>query len=76
MKKSASMKSSAFKPPEKEDVEARRPATMKERVAAEVDEEVDAKADDFINKFRQQLKLQRVDSTLRYKEAIRRGAGS
>ncbi|XP_031118375.1 pathogen-associated molecular patterns-induced protein A70-like [Ipomoea triloba] len=76
MKKSASMKSSAFKPAEKEDVEARRPATMKERVAAEVDEEVDAKADDFINKFRQQLKLQRVDSTLRYKEAIRRGAGS
>ncbi|XP_019190533.1 PREDICTED: uncharacterized protein LOC109184993 [Ipomoea nil] len=73
MRKSASMKS---QPEKKEDVEARRPATMKERVAAEVDEEVDAKADDFINKFRQQLKLQRVDSTLRYKEAIRKGAGS
>lgn len=75
MRKSASMKS-AFKHVEKEDVEARRPATMKERMT-EVDEEVDAKADDFINKFRQQLKLQRVDSVLRYKEVIRRGeAGS
>eukprot|EP00261_Vitis_vinifera_P038150 XP_019079393.1 PREDICTED: disease resistance protein At4g27190 isoform X4 [Vitis vinifera] len=39
------------------------------------DEEVDAKADDFINKFKQQLKLQRLDSTIRYKEMIGRGSG-
>ncbi|KAG8075476.1 hypothetical protein GUJ93_ZPchr0006g44172 [Zizania palustris] len=35
--------------------------------------EVDARADDFINKFRHQLKLQRIDSFLRYRELIRRG---
>lgn len=29
--------------------------------------EVDAKADDFINKFKQQLKLQRLESLLRYR---------
>ena len=33
--------------------------------AAEEDEEVDARADDFINKFKQQLKLQRLDSIIR-----------
>ncbi|KAF9607898.1 hypothetical protein IFM89_003712 [Coptis chinensis] len=38
------------------------------------DEEVDAKADDFINKFKNQLKLQRLDSILRYKEMLGRGA--
>ncbi|CAM8939085.1 unnamed protein product [Rhodiola kirilowii] len=37
------------------------------------DEEVDSKADDFINKFKQQLKLQRLDSILRYKEMLGRG---
>jgi len=31
------------------------------------DDEVDAKADDFINKFKQQLKLQRLESLLRYR---------
>lgn len=36
------------------------------------DEGVDAKADDFINKFKQQLRLQRLDSLLRYKEMLRR----
>ncbi|KAM5547377.1 pathogen-associated molecular patterns-induced protein A70 [Rosa sericea] len=36
------------------------------------DEEVDAKADDFINRFKQQLKLQRLDSLLRYKEMLQR----
>ncbi|KAL5224049.1 hypothetical protein ABZP36_010688 [Zizania latifolia] len=35
--------------------------------------EVDARADDFINNFHQQLKLQRIDSFLRYRELIRRG---
>lgn len=36
-------------------------------------EEVNAKADDFINKFKQQLKLQRLESFMRYKEMINRG---
>lgn len=36
-------------------------------------EEVNAKADDFINKFKQQLKLQRLESIMRYKEMINRG---
>ncbi|CAI9093693.1 OLC1v1029251C1 [Oldenlandia corymbosa var. corymbosa] len=78
MKKSASMKS-AFKHFEAEDiVEARRPATVKERASkasnVEDEEGVDAKADDFINKFKQQLKLQRIDSIMRYKEMINRGS--
>ncbi|GMH18077.1 hypothetical protein Nepgr_019918 [Nepenthes gracilis] len=33
------------------------------------DEEVDAKADDFIKRFRQQLKLQRLESLVHYKNA-------
>lgn len=52
----------------------RRPATARERAAGE-DEAVDERADDFINRFRQQLKLQRLDSILRYKEMLNRGAG-
>lgn len=36
-------------------------------------EEVNAKADDFINKFKQQLKLQRIESIVRYKDMINRG---
>ncbi|PKA63635.1 hypothetical protein AXF42_Ash005530 [Apostasia shenzhenica] len=32
--------------------------------------EVDARADDFINRFRHQLKLQRLDSLIRYKATI------
>lgn len=39
------------------------------------DEQVDAKADDFINKFKQQLKLQRLDSIMRHREVIKRGSG-
>ncbi|KAK1408547.1 hypothetical protein QVD17_40414 [Tagetes erecta] len=36
------------------------------------DEEVDAKADDFISKFKQQLKLQRLESIVRYNEMLNR----
>lgn len=79
MKKSASTKS-AFSHFEEEDiVETRRPATAKEGKAKEtqvVDDEVDAKADDFINKFKHQLKLQRIDSIIRYREMITRGSGN
>ncbi|KAI3454141.1 hypothetical protein Pfo_010804 [Paulownia fortunei] len=78
MRKSASLKS-AFGHFEAENiVEGRRPATVRERGNAKVtegDEEVDAKADDFINKFKQQLKLQRLDSIIRYKDMIGRGSG-
>ncbi|MBA0578076.1 hypothetical protein Gorai_020378, partial [Gossypium raimondii] len=66
MKKSASAKS-PFSHFEEDDIlEARRPATMREGKgkATEEDDEVDAKADDFINKFKEQLKLQRMDSRL------------
>uniref|UniRef100_A0A7N1A6F7 Uncharacterized protein n=1 Tax=Kalanchoe fedtschenkoi TaxID=63787 RepID=A0A7N1A6F7_KALFE len=59
-------------------LEARRPATVREAKAKSAlegeDEEVDSKADDFINKFKQHLKLQRLDSILRYKEMLGRGA--
>jgi hypothetical protein len=34
--------------------------------------EVDERADDFIRQFREQLRLQRLDSILRYKDALRR----
>jgi hypothetical protein len=34
---------------------------------------VDARADDFINKFRHQLNLQRIDSFMRYRDTLRRG---
>ncbi|XVF35336.1 hypothetical protein REPUB_Repub18cG0136800 [Reevesia pubescens] len=76
MRKSASVKS-AFSHFEEEDiVETRRPATVREgkAKATEEDDEVDAKADDFINKFKQQLKLQRIDSILGYKEMVNRGS--
>lgn len=70
LKKSMSEKE-AFGPGEDADaVESRRPQTMRETksetMSFEDDEEVDAKADDFINRFKQQLKLQRLDSLLRY----------
>ncbi|XP_062021459.1 pathogen-associated molecular patterns-induced protein A70 [Rosa rugosa] len=76
MKKSASAKS-AFAHFEADDiVESRRPATVKEKKAkaAEDDAEVDSKADDFINRFKQQLKLQRLDSIIRYKDMVYRGS--
>ncbi|XP_059657040.1 pathogen-associated molecular patterns-induced protein A70-like [Cornus florida] len=66
MRKSASAKSVFGHFKEEDIVETRRPATVRER-KAEPDEEVDAKADDFINRFKQQLKLQRLDSLLRYR---------
>lgn len=77
LKKSASSKSAFAHFEEDEIVQARRPATVREGKVGvtEVDDEVDSKADDFINKFKQQLKLQRMDSIMRYKENINRGSG-
>ncbi|KAK4415683.1 Pathogen-associated molecular patterns-induced protein A70 [Sesamum alatum] len=77
LKKCLSEKVEAVVVKGEEEVEAdpRRPATTRERTAASggEDEAVDAKADDFINRFRQQLKLQRLDSILRYREMLNRG---
>ncbi|GER32555.1 hypothetical protein STAS_08615 [Striga asiatica] len=74
IRKSASLKSAFWHFEEEKIVEARRPATVRERAAAEGDAEVDARADDFINKFKQQLKLQRLDSIIRYKDVIGKGS--
>lgn len=76
MKKSASMKSSFAHFEESDIVEIRRPATAREKKTTEPDAEVDAKADDFIHKFKQQLKLQRMNSIIRYKEDISRGTAN
>ncbi|KAL1552347.1 pathogen-associated molecular patterns-induced protein A70-like [Salvia divinorum] len=74
MRKSASVKSAFNHFEEGDIVEARRPETVREGRAAASDEGgVDAKADDFINRFKQQLKLQRLDSIIRYKDMIGRG---
>ncbi|XP_038899380.1 pathogen-associated molecular patterns-induced protein A70 [Benincasa hispida] len=75
MKKSASSKSAFSHFEAGEIVENRRPATVKEgrEKMTEIDDEVDARADDFINKFKQQLKLQRLESILKYKEMVGRG---
>ncbi|KAG9160354.1 hypothetical protein Leryth_008770 [Lithospermum erythrorhizon] len=74
MKKSQSAK--IVRVEEVEEVERQRPATVRERkgnmngtVPFGEDEAVDDKADDFINRFRQQLKLQRLESFLKYRGA-------
>lgn len=68
IKKSASSEPlTSSKKAEEEEAVVRRPAPAKE------DDGVDAKADDFINRFKQHLKLQRLDSIIRYKEMINRG---
>ncbi|XP_009801493.1 uncharacterized protein LOC107828153 [Nicotiana tabacum] len=76
MMKSASEKMAvAEKEEEADQVDWRRPATTRETASFGEDEAVDEKADDFINMFRQQLKLQRLDSIIRYKEMLNRGVG-
>ncbi|CAN1786370.1 Pathogen-associated molecular patterns-induced protein A70 [Linum perenne] len=79
MKKSASTKSAFGHFEEEQIVEARRPATVREAKSKKLiveDEEEEAEADDFINKFKQQLKLQRLDSIIRYKEMVGRGGST
>ncbi|KAI3690655.1 hypothetical protein L2E82_48835 [Cichorium intybus] len=78
MKKSASLKVGFAHIEEEEIVEARRPVTVRDRKSAarvmeEDDVEVDSKADDFINKFKNDLKLQRIESIIRTKGATGRG---
>ncbi|KAG0459497.1 hypothetical protein HPP92_022625 [Vanilla planifolia] len=65
IKKSASERST-------ESRELKRKALGKAEVV--VENCVDARADDFINRFRRQLQLQRLNSLLRYKDMIGRGA--
>ncbi|XP_022730767.1 uncharacterized protein LOC111285540 [Durio zibethinus] len=72
IKKSASENSRLKAEEEEEEVERRRRATTRiEKTVSFGDEGVDAKADDFINKFKQQLKLQRLDSLLRYRDMFK-----
>lgn len=81
MKKSATLESAFdhfdFDEPEQESSLPMRSATSTEREEEDEDEdedvEVDARADDFINRFKQQLKLQRLDSIIRYKEMLNQG---
>nr|GEX88172.1 hypothetical protein CTI12_AA086170 [Tanacetum cinerariifolium] len=54
------------------DFDRRRPATVRESAGAK-DECVNAKADDFIKRFKQQLKLQRLDSLQRFRDMLNRG---
>ncbi|KAK3025762.1 hypothetical protein RJ639_041918 [Escallonia herrerae] len=79
MKKSASANCAdgVMEGEQADEVDRRRPETVRVGEAASFgeDEGVDAKADDFINRFKQQLKLQRLNSLLRYKEMLGRGSG-
>ncbi|KAL0558508.1 hypothetical protein IC582_003082 [Cucumis melo] len=55
------------------EIERRRPATVRAEEPETKEggeEEVDSRADDFINKFKQQLKLQRLESLLRYRDMV------
>ncbi|KAL2327186.1 hypothetical protein Fmac_020613 [Flemingia macrophylla] len=58
----------------KESDEVAQPFERSESVkeSPDAEEMVDAKADDFINRFRQQLRLQRLDSILRYRDMLKR----
>ncbi|XP_014507649.1 uncharacterized protein LOC106767306 [Vigna radiata var. radiata] len=68
MRKSASERRGSIEREEEEEVERRRPQTARvEATSCREDEEVDAKADDFINRFKKQLRLQRIDSLIRYR---------
>ncbi|XP_059633105.1 pathogen-associated molecular patterns-induced protein A70 [Cornus florida] len=76
--KSASEKSVFPKFEEVEVVDHELPETKEkgsDTASLKEDEAVDAKADDFINRFRQQLKMQRLDSLKRFKDMLSRGSG-
>ncbi|XP_076957152.1 uncharacterized protein LOC143632549 [Bidens hawaiensis] len=51
----------------------RKPQATRKAAVRVHDESVDAKADDFIKRFKQQLKLQRLDSLQRLREMLNRG---
>ncbi|KAL8149050.1 hypothetical protein AgCh_006164 [Apium graveolens] len=60
----------------KNKLSARREAVVEKTVSFKGDEQVDAKADDFINRFKLQLKMQRLDSIKRYKQMLTGGGGA
>ncbi|XWS26693.1 hypothetical protein CRYUN_Cryun26dG0052100 [Craigia yunnanensis] len=66
-KLSEKMKKSASKNLRREEEEEEE----EEEEGVDGDQGVDAKADDFINKFKQQLKLQRLNSVLRYRDMLK-----
>ncbi|KAJ8750782.1 hypothetical protein K2173_015963 [Erythroxylum novogranatense] len=72
MNKSVSEKTVTLEGEEEMDkVECRTAETTRmERNLSFGDDEIDAKADEFIKKFKQQLKLQRINSLLRYNEML------
>ncbi|XP_072995522.1 uncharacterized protein [Typha latifolia] len=65
-------KSESQPPPTVAEGRIKKTASSSSAFAGE-DEEVDARADDFINRFKQQLKLQRLNSLLNYTEMLNRG---
>lgn len=75
MRKTASENSASSRRREEEEtkIERRRPESARgaETASFGEDEAVDAKADDFINRFKQQLRLQRLDSILRYRDMLK-----
>lgn len=75
MTKSASERYTGREEETVEAVEKRRPETMRVERTTSIgeggEEGVDDKASNFINKFKQQLKLQRLDSFLRYREMLK-----
>ncbi|KAL3741928.1 hypothetical protein ACJRO7_017412 [Eucalyptus globulus] len=85
MKKSTSERSAVghFEDEEEDPVERRRPETARggrkksgtaAAPAPDEEDEINAKADAFINRFKRDLKLERLDSIMRFKEMLSRGA--
>lgn len=58
---------------EKTAVVRRAASVRREEKEVEEEKEVDARADDFINRFRHQLRLQRLESLTQYKDMLNRG---
>ncbi|KAH7651316.1 Pyridoxal phosphate-dependent transferase domain 1-containing protein [Dioscorea alata] len=58
---------------EKTAVVRRAASVRREEKEEEEEKEVDARADDFINRFRHQLRLQRLESLTQYKDMLNRG---
>ncbi|KAL0924052.1 hypothetical protein M5K25_004856 [Dendrobium thyrsiflorum] len=64
------MKKPASEKPDFEHFEEAETFQHADSIVGDEGTEVDARADDFINRFRQQLKLQRLDSIIRYKASV------
>ncbi|KAI0522659.1 hypothetical protein KFK09_005044 [Dendrobium nobile] len=64
------MKKPASEKPDFEHFEEAEILQHADSIVGDEDTEVDSRADDFINRFRQQLKLQRLESIVRYKATV------